>query len=71
MNLTVNGQKTVIADRESLSISGLLDELNVPDPLYVTVELNGGIMERMKFDNMMVRDGDEVGFLYFMGGGGK
>ena len=69
MNLTVNGKKMSIADKESLSISGLLDELNVADPLYVTVELNGDIMERINFDGIMVRDGDEVEFLYFMGGG--
>lgn len=69
MNLTVNGKKMSIADKESLSISGLLDELNVADPLYVTVELNGDIMERINFDSIMVRDGDEVEFLYFMGGG--
>lgn len=71
MNLTVNGKKAAIADKESLSISALLDELNVADSLYVTVELNGDIMERINFDNIMVRDGDEVEFLYFMGGGGK
>jgi sulfur carrier protein len=69
MHLTVNGKKTVIGDKESLSIYGLLDELNVPDPLRVTVELNGDIMERMNFDSVMVKDGDEIGFLYFMGGG--
>ncbi len=69
MNLTVNGKKTVIADKVSLSISGILDELNVEDPLYVTVELNGDIMERINFDTIIVRDGDEVEFLYFMGGG--
>ena len=69
MNLTVNGKKAVIADKESLSISGLLDELNVEDPLYVTVELNGDILERIHFDKVVVRDGDEIEFLYFMGGG--
>jgi len=69
MNLTVNGKKTVIADKESLSIFGLLDELNVSDPLYVTVELNGDIMERTNFDSTLVRDADEIEFLYFMGGG--
>jgi sulfur carrier protein len=68
MHLTVNGKKTVIGDKESLSIYGLLDELNVPDPLYVTVELNGE-MERTNFDSVMVKDGDEIEFLYFMGGG--
>ena len=69
MNLNVNGKKTTIADKESLSISGLLDELNVADPLYVTVEVNGDIMERINFDSTLVRDGDEIEFLYFMGGG--
>ena len=69
MNLTVNGKKAVVTDKKSLSISGLLDALNVSDPLYVTVELNGDIMERSDFDNIVVRDGDKVEFLYFMGGG--
>jgi len=60
MDLTVNGKKTAVADKESLSISGLLGELNVADPLYVTVELNGNIMERINFDSIMVKDGDKV-----------
>jgi sulfur carrier protein len=67
-NLNINSKKTLVADKESLSISGLLDELNVEDPLYVTVELNGDILERNDFDRVVVRDGDEVEFLYFMGG---
>lgn len=69
MNLTVNGKKVAIAAKELLSISELLDELNVEDPLYVTVELNGDILERSNFDITLVRDGDEIEFLYFMGGG--
>lgn len=47
----------------------LLVELNVEDPLYVTVELNGAIMERKNFAVISVKEGDEVEFLYFMGGG--
>jgi sulfur carrier protein len=69
MHLTVNGKKMVIGDKESFSISRLLYELNVADPLYVTVELNGDIMERINFDSIMVKDGGEIEFLYFMGGG--
>ena len=71
MNLTVNGKKTAVTNEEPLSIAGLLDELNVADPLYVTVELNGDIMERINFNNNIVKDGDEVEFLYFMGGGAE
>ena len=70
MNLIVNGQKAAIAGKGSLSVSELLDELNVADPLYVTVELNGDILDRKEFGQLSVSDGDRVEFLYFMGGGG-
>jgi len=33
------------------------------------VELNGEILERESFATTPVKDGDEVEFLYFMGGG--
>ncbi|MHB8910554.1 MAG: sulfur carrier protein ThiS [Syntrophales bacterium] len=69
MDLTVNGRESTIVDKGSLSISELLQELKVADPLYVTVELNGAILERRNFDSVAVRDGDRVEFLYFMGGG--
>ena len=69
MNLTVNGKQTIIADIESLTVSGLLDELKVEDPLYVTVELNGEILDRKRFVRSVVRDGDSIEFVYFMGGG--
>jgi sulfur carrier protein len=69
MDLTVNGRESTITEQEALSISELLVELNVEDPLYVTVELNGAIMERKNFDVLSVKDGDEVEFLYFIGGG--
>jgi len=69
MQLTVNGKPTVVEGKESLSVSALLDELKVKDPLYVTVELNGDILDRANFDSTGVKDGDTVEFLYFMGGG--
>jgi sulfur carrier protein len=69
MNLTVNGKQATIADIESLTVSGLLDELKVEDPLYVTVELNGEILDRKRFVRSVVRDGDSIEFVYFMGGG--
>ncbi|MDA8126266.1 MAG: sulfur carrier protein ThiS [Deltaproteobacteria bacterium] len=69
MNLVVNGKETSVDGRETLSISQLLVALNVADPLYVTVELNGDIQERSAFEQVVVRGGDKVEFLYFMGGG--
>jgi sulfur carrier protein len=44
-------------------------ELQVETPEYVTVELNGEILERDNFPAIIVKNGDAVEFLYFMGGG--
>jgi sulfur carrier protein len=43
----------------------------VQQPEYVTVELNGDILEREQFEVTCVKDGDVLEFLYFMGGGEK
>ena len=69
MQLTVNGKPAVIEGKESLNITALLDELQVKESLYVTVELNGEILDRPTFDGTIVKDGDTIEFLYFMGGG--
>lgn len=69
MQLTVNGKNATIEGKESLNITALLDELQVKEALYVTVELNGDILDRPTFDGTLVKDGDTIEFLYFMGGG--
>ena len=70
MNLTVNGKPAALAGHQELSITALLAELQVAQADYVTVELNGEILdERAAFPTIMVRDGDKIEFLYFMGGG--
>ena len=69
MNLTVNGKPASIEGKEALTIDELLAELKVETPEYVTVELNGDILERESFATTQAKDGDEVEFLYFMGGG--
>jgi sulfur carrier protein len=69
MQLTVNGKAETVEGKDALSVTALLAELKVKDPLYVTVELNGEILERESFDGTFVKDGDALEFLYFMGGG--
>lgn len=69
MQLTVNGKPATIDNSETLSIPSLLSELKVAQPEYVTVELNGEILDRESFASTHVKDGDAVEFLYFMGGG--
>ncbi len=69
MQLTVNGKPATIAGSETLNIPSLLGELKVAQPEYVTVELNGEILDRGSFDSTTVKNGDSIEFLYFMGGG--
>jgi sulfur carrier protein len=71
MQLKVNGAPAEIPDTDSISVNEVLSELKVSDPLYVTVELNGEILDRATFDATHVKDGDTVEFLYFMGGGSR
>jgi sulfur carrier protein len=69
MNLTVNGKLASIAEESPLSVTQLLETLKVAQRDYVTVELNGDILDRGDFETAAVKDGDTVEFLYFMGGG--
>lgn len=69
MNLTVNGKPSTVDGAESLNVTELLAALKVAQAEYVTVELNGEVLERESFDVTTVKDGDAVEFLYFMGGG--
>ena len=69
MNITINGKETVLAEIPERTISSLLEELDVAQRLYVTVELNGEILESGAFATTPVNGGDAIEFLYFMGGG--
>jgi sulfur carrier protein len=68
MKVRINGDSHEF-NQESLTISQLLIEKDVKMPEMVSVEHNGDMLDRDKFDTTEVKDGDEVEFLYFMGGG--
>lgn len=67
MKLIVNGKEVEIPD--GLTVSALLAHQKVKMPDMVSVELNGQILKRIAFDNTVLKEGDRVEFLYFMGGG--
>lgn len=69
MNVTINGKETTLTERPDRTIDSLLEELDVSQRLYVTVELNGEVLDRADFTGKPVNDGDVIEFLYFMGGG--
>lgn len=67
MKLTVAGERKEYED--GISISRLVEIENVETPEYVTVSVNEEFVESGSFDSHILKDGDEVEFLYFMGGG--
>ena len=68
MNIAVNGESSNF-DVERATVTELLELCEVESPDMVSVQLNGEILERKSFDTTSIADGDEVEFLYFMGGG--
>ncbi len=69
MNISINGKETILAENSARTVDSLLEELDVSQRLYVTVELNGEILDRPAYETTPVKDGDVIEFLYFMGGG--
>lgn len=68
MKIKVNGEETTL-EQATLSVSELLKVKEVKMPDMVSVEYNGEILDREAFDSTTVKEGDELEFLYFMGGG--
>lgn len=67
MKITVAGVQHEYDD--GISISKLIELENVETPQYVTVSLNDEFVEHGAFADTALKDGDNVEFLYFMGGG--
>jgi len=67
MQITVNGKS--VETIHGITVAGLLIEQKVKTPEYVTVELNGEILDRQAHLSTVVPEGAVVEFLYFMGGG--
>lgn len=65
--IKVNGKLQEI--EEAISILELIRRNNVLQPDMVSVQLNQEFVKRESFDTVLVAGGDEIDFLYFMGGG--
>lgn len=68
MTLSINGKADTVHGSE-ISVVELLKAKDVEMPDMVSVQLNGEILRREEFDTTMVKENDQVEFLYFMGGG--
>lgn len=67
--ISVNGKAQEL--ETPVSITELIKLNNVAQPSMVSIQLNGQFVNREDFDSTKVSDGDELDFLYFMGGGQK
>lgn len=67
MTITVAGVKKEYA--EGLTVKQLIEAENVENPLYVTVTINDDFVKSDEFETTVINNGDEIEFLYFMGGG--
>ena len=69
MFIKVAGEKKEYS--EGLTVKELIEKEDVETPQYVTVTINDEFVESVAFESTEVKDGDEVEFLYFMGGGAR
>lgn len=67
MKITVAGEVKEV--RDGLTIAELIEQEKVESPLYVTVSVNDEFVKSGTFETQKLHDGDNVEFLYFMGGG--
>lgn len=69
MKVKVNGEELEL--EKPVSIQELLVIAKAEQLEYVTVQRNDAFVERDKFGDTFVAEGDTIEFLYFMGGGAR
>ena len=68
MQITVNGETEELRDA-AVNLSRLLELRQVESPEMVAVQLNGEFVDMTNYPTTFLQAGDDVDFLYFMGGG--
>ncbi len=68
MMITINGEN-FITDKEMITVIDLLNERNVSTPETVSVQVNGSFVKRKNFNTTVVKENDEVDFIFMMSGG--
>jgi thiamine biosynthesis protein ThiS len=66
MTIKLNGDPHQIP--EPISVSALLQQLDI-DARRVAVELNLTVVKKAAYDTSVIKDGDEVEIVNFVGGG--
>ncbi|MBL4618010.1 MAG: sulfur carrier protein ThiS [Robiginitomaculum sp.] len=66
MNITLNGEASEIANQ--LNVTQLLNDLSLM-PAKVAVEVNLQIVPRSVYSKTIIKDGDRIEIVRFIGGG--
>lgn len=69
MIITVAGNKKEY--EEGITVTALIEKEDIENAEYVTVTINDEFVERNNFPTTVLKEGDAVEFLYFMGGGAR
>ena len=69
MKLIINGKERVI-DYDQVAITKALELFDVKSPDMVSVQLNRKFVNKEDYGSTLLKENDELDFLYFMGGGG-
>ena len=67
MKVTIAGNVKDIA--EGTTLAHLVIDEKVENPEYVTVTVNDEFVENHDLENVVIKENDNIEFLYFMGGG--
>ena len=65
--ITVNGESQDV--KLPLTLTELIKQNNVEQPDMVSVQVNDDFVDRTEWDDIQIKEGNSVDFLYFMGGG--
>lgn len=65
--ITVNGEVQEV--NLPLTVEELIKLNNVTQPDMVSIQVNEAFLARNEYSTTRLKDGDDVEFLYFMGGG--
>ena len=65
--IKVNGESQEVV--LPMTVEELIKNNNVENPELVSVQVNEELLDRNDYARRQVKDGDEVDFLFFMGGG--
>ena len=67
--IIVNGEQQDVS--LPLNVAQLLQVNQVEQPERVSVQVNEEFVDRNDWEKIQIKEGDEVDFLYFMGGGAR